>query len=110
MRADPWLNMLQNIEPSYDDIVHIMEKGPQYIAQKTKKGKNKWALTIVEKQYEFIVYSTGDQNKMQEIIDWVTDQLANVKDAHRSAYDQWYFKKEKDIDVFITFYNLKWAE
>ena len=106
---DPWLDMLKQIEPEYSSLQYILENGPEFIAETSKRGKY-WVLTIKEKEYDFIFYGSNDVEKSQKIIDWTEQQLSSWPNVKRMAYDQWYFKLKKDIEKFTILFNLKWAE
>lgn len=109
MTNDPWTDMLKQFEPEYTSLQYILEHGPEFTADTTKRGKY-WVLTIKEKEYDFIYYGTPDIEKSQQIIDWAEEQLASWPNVKRMAYDQWYFTYKKDIEKFVTLFNLKWAE
>jgi hypothetical protein len=108
--VDPWVQVLQQLEPSYFKWKDILEKGPNIIPNLLQKGKW-WCITLQE-----VVPDNSESNpvwsnpgKLDERVYWTHDHLMNWPDVKRMAHDMWHFKRRRDAEKFQTLYNLKWA-
>jgi hypothetical protein len=107
--SDPWLHILQQIQPLYFEWKKELENGPNIIADISRKGRS-WCVTLQEKNHSSEWTPVWiDPGKIDERVDWVTEQLTTWPSVRRMAHDMWYFKRRKDAEKFQMLYNLKWA-
>ena len=107
---DPWVHILQQIEPKYLELADLMETGPKILATLTKR-RLRWQVRIHED------WGSADQpdrnpgyGKLDKRCDWATEQLVNWKFVKRISYQDWIFFNKTQAEKFLTLYNLKWAE
>jgi hypothetical protein len=104
--SDRWINILQNLEPSYFKWKDIMDNGPSIIPKLSQKGR-KWEIILEE---QFVVdsqyYETDFHDNLGQAVEWATEQLKTWPKVRRLAYDQWEFLKKNDAEKFITLFHL----
>ena len=103
MTADPWIHMLQQLEPAYDKYKDIAEYGqPKFMIDLIPDIKGK---------FQILIYDDWnlDSKEFDESIFWATEQLATWPNCRRIAFDRWQFKRRKDAEKFKTLFILKWA-
>ena len=103
MIADPWIHMLQQLEPAYDNLKRIMEEGPRFKVDLNCLGNNKYQINIRE------VEGSIKFRELDEKCEWAADQLKSWPDCQRIALDMWQFNYRKDAAKFRTLFTLKWA-
>ncbi len=110
MNNDPWLHVLQQIEPQYFALKDLVENGPRVFAELSRRG-NWWVVTLQEELTPKPDLDPKYLNlgKLDERVDWSLKQLDTWPDVRRMAHDMWYFKRRRDAEKFQTIYNLKWA-
>jgi hypothetical protein len=105
-RVDPWIHVLEQLEPDYHKLKDTLNTGPKIFADLSQRGRW-WCITLQEDpNMTFNFPSTG---KLDERVDWTVGQLADWPNIKRMAHDMWYFKYKRDAEKFQTLYNLKWA-
>jgi hypothetical protein len=109
MVTDPWVHMLQQIQPAYIELKDILENGPKIFVDLSRRGKW-WCIQLQEDLPEPEWYPTVPNiGKLDERVNWVLGQLSTWADVKRMAHDMWYFKHKHDAEKFQTLYNLRWA-
>lgn len=111
MNSDPWIDVLQQLEPQYFKWKALVEDGPRIFADLSQRGR--WWCVIL--QEELILKSDLNVQwtkigKLDERVLWTQEQLETWPDVKRMAHDMWYFKRKRDAEKFQTLYSLKWAE
>ena len=104
MTVDPWLHMLQQIEPAYFRYKDIMVRGPNFKVELSRLSNNKYEILIRE------VHGLVEFGDLDEKCVWAADQLESWPDCRRVAWDRWQFKYRKDAAKFKTLFTLKWAQ
>jgi hypothetical protein len=111
--ADPWTQMLEQLEPEYLTLKFIVEVGPKVKAILRKinfswrvRIEEDWDNTASEDQH---LYYTLDYTNLDIRCDWADQQLATWKTATRFGHQEWKFSKQKDAEKFITLFNLRWT-
>lgn len=104
MTVDPWLHMLQQIEPEYFRYKDIMVQGPNFKVDLSRLSNNKYEILIRE------VHGLVEFGDLDEKCVWAADQLESWPDCRRVAWDRWEFKYRKDAAKFKTLFTLKWAQ
>lgn len=110
---DPWISILEALEPSYYKWKDILDNGPN-ISISLDKHKVRWwvniyedwANTAADQHYQ---YYTASDSKLRERIDWAAEQLEDWKFVSRQSYHHWAFMRKLDAEKFITLFNLKWS-
>lgn len=102
MISDPWYAILTSLEPNYDRLKVMLEKGPQVYAD-LHQQKRTWVITLQQDPTFF------EPSNISEIIEWATAELEKWKDVRRMSYDQWHFKRKRDAEKFQTLYHLRWT-
>ena len=106
MIVDPWLHMLQRIEPEYSKYRDIMIYGrTNFKVELSRLSNNKYEIRIHEEHG--VVFEFGD---LDEKCVWAANQLESWPDCRRVAWDRWQFKHHKDATKFKTLFTLKWAQ
>ena len=105
MISDPWLHMLQRIEPEYNKYKDIMIYGrPNFKVELSRLSNNKYQILIRE------IHGLVEFGDLDEKCVWAADQLESWPDCCRVAWDRWQFKHRKDALKFRTLFTLKWAQ
>ena len=73
----------------------------------SKRKARCWQLMIVEEPAT--IEELHNSLRLDECIDWTTQQLNNQIMAIRTSYDTWYFMRKQDAEKFATLWHLKWA-
>ena len=108
--ADPWTQMLEQVEPKYLTLKYIVENGPEVKAN-LRKVNLSWRVRLEEDwNNEEIggMYYTVDYQNLDERCEWASQQLATWKSATRLSHQEWKFSKRVDAEKFITLFNLRW--
>ncbi len=109
MNNDPWIHILQSIEPKYFELKNLLEKGPNIFADIYQRGKY-WCVTLQEQPSPNTTTPIwSNPGKLDERVDWAISQLDTWPGVKRMAHDTWHFKRKHDAEKFQTLYNLKWA-
>jgi len=105
-----WTHIVKALSSDYDSLKNILEQGPILRCILGKKGKET-ILTIVETYKESSVEVIQEYNTLNfdKCIDWANEQLEPWNNVRRMSYNQWYFKRKKDAEKFITLFTVKWA-
>lgn len=101
--AQTWLDVIRAFEPAYDDLKYMLDQGPNIVATIGQRG-NSWCVILEEKN------SYDGSTKLDERVEWATNQLKDWPSTRRMAWHMWYFKHKRDAEKFQTLYNLVWAE
>lgn len=101
--TDPWLGVLQQLEPAYLKWKDILEGGPKINAILSRNGL-KWRIRLEEANMHWT--STG---ALDERVEWTLNQLKNWPGVTRMSFDIWQFATRRDAEKFQTLYNLKWS-
>lgn len=106
---DPWVHVLQQLEPMYFKWKDIVDNGPKIHADLSQQGRW-WCITLQEESLPKTDLSVKWTNigKLDERVAWAKDQLKEWPDVKRMAHDMWYFKYRKDAEKFITLFHLSW--
>jgi hypothetical protein len=105
--TDPWKDMLTLLEPEYDQLKSILERGPTIIIS-LEKERSHWRISIRDDMtFDEFSYSDFD-SKINQAINWTEDQLKSWPDVRRMAYDIWWFERRRDAEKFKTMFTLKW--
>jgi len=105
----PWQHILSSLDPEYLKCVNALEDGPQYRCGLSKKGKYTVLQLHEYWQIDDKLYDTTDKHvRFDDHISWIEEQLITWPDVKRMAWDQWYFKYQRDAKKFITLFNMKW--
>ena len=99
--ADPWIHVLQQLEPLYFKWKDILEQGSKVHANLIRKGRQ-WCIVLNEEP----ITNFG---RLDERVEWTDNQLKDWSNVKRMSHDMWYFKHKHDAEKFQTLYNLKWA-
>jgi hypothetical protein len=108
--ADPWVQMIEDIEPEYHTLKFIVDFGPD-IKPVLRKVNLSWRVRLEEDwNNEEIggMYYTVDYQNLDERCEWASQQLATWKSATRLSHQEWKFSKRVDAEKFITLFNLRW--
>ncbi len=103
MIADPWIHVLRQIEPSYDDFKYMLERGSRVKAE-LRMFRNKWKVCIVEDLFH------SWENQLDLRCEWADEQLSKWKFVTRISHQEWIFINRRQAEKFLTLYNLRWAE
>lgn len=104
MTTDPWLHILQRIEPEYNKYKDIMEYGrPKFMIAFALLDNKKCQMHI---QDDWSLTS----REFDEGINWSKEQLASWPDCQQVTWNKWQFKHRKDAEKFKTLFTLKWAQ
>ena len=109
--ADPWVQMIEDIEPEYDTLKFVMEFGPD-IKPVLRKVNFYWRVRLEEDwNNEEIgeMYYTTDYQNLDERCEWARQQLSTWKTARRLSHQEWKFSKQQDAEKFIMLFNLRWT-
>lgn len=111
--VDPWIHILQELEPQYFRWKDLVEKGPRIFADLSQRGRW-WSITLQEELWipdvNDLSVKWSNIGKLDERALWTQQQLETWPDVKRMAHDMWYFKRRHDAEKFQTLYSLKWAE
>jgi hypothetical protein len=105
---DPWVGVLQALEPTYFKWKDIMEKGPHVSPEIWQTASGHCALTLQEvwegagEEYEH----TFSSSCLDDTIEWAVVELEKWQ-CKRTAYDTWQFKSIQDAEKFKTLFLLK---
>ena len=104
MTTDPWIHMLQQLEPAYFRYKDIMDRGPTFKVNISRRRHNgSYQIRIAEEWYLDL-----EQNNI--VINWAAEQLASWPNCKRKSWDMWDFKHRRDAEKFKTLFTLKWAQ
>jgi hypothetical protein len=108
--TDPWTHIIEQIEPLYFEWKHQLEQGPKIHAELSRRGRD-WCITLKEpSEYPDIDSLLWvNPGRLDERVEWATEQLKSWPMVKRMAHDMWFFKRKVDAEKFQTLYNLKWA-
>jgi hypothetical protein len=102
--TDPWQAMLLAIEPAYLQWKDEMELGPKFTIETKILSNVTWLCQIrIKEEWDL------DSLKLNEVIEWTTEQLAAWPNCKRTSWDRWEFKNLRDSQKFKTLFILKWA-
>ena len=104
---DPWIHVLQQLEPAYFKWKDILDNGPKISAEISRRGRV-WVITLQEEPTPLDI-KWSNIGKLDERVKWAVEQLTGWSGVARMAYDMFYFKRKRDAEKFQTLYNLKWA-
>ena len=109
--TDTWTHIVKAFTKDYNSIKEMIEIGPQPRCILGTKGRQT-IVTVVEiwKEDKLDLVAKYNSADFDSYIDWTIEQLETWSDVRRMAYDQWYFKRKKDAEKFITLFNIKWAK
>lgn len=109
--SDTWTHIMRALSKDYDASKAMLEAGPKPKCIIGTKGRQT-VVTIVERWEDSGIISNlyTPSNKLNEYVEWSTEQLETWQGVKRMSYDQWYFKRRADAEKFITFFMVKWAE
>lgn len=113
MNSDPWIGVLKQLEPKYQDLKYMSEHAPK-IRVVLRKVNLAWRIRIEEdwehvSEDEQYLYYTADYGNLDSRCDWSAEQLKDWKMVNRLSYQEWKFWKRTDADKFLTIFNLKWS-
>lgn len=111
MNIDPWIGVLQQIEPRYDYYKSMIEEGPNIVA-KARPVNLRWRVRIEEdwKTTSGEYYYTFDDSKLDKRCKWAEEQLKSWRFVARLSHQEWVFFNKRQAEKFVTLFNLKWAE
>jgi hypothetical protein len=110
VNSDPWLHIIQQIQPLYFKWKDELENGPVIHTELSRRGRE-WCITLKE-QSEYSDVDTllwSNPGRLDERVEWALNQLSTWPNVRRMAHDMWFFKKRRDAEKFQTLYNLTWA-
>lgn len=113
MIGNPWTQVLEQFEPTYQDLKYQMEHAPN-IRLVLRKVNLFWRVRIEEDwdsvssqdQYQ---YYTANSGNLDTRCDWSAEQLRNWTGTTRLSYQEWKFCNRITAEKFLTIFNLKWA-
>ena len=111
MNSDPWIRILEQLEPKYQDLKYMSEHAPK-IRVVLRKVNMAWRIRIEEDWThvdEAEQYYTADHGNFDGRCEWATEQLKDWKFVNRLSYQEWKFERRADADKFLTIFNLKWS-
>ena len=105
---DPWVGVLQALEPTYFKWRDIMEKGTYISPEIWQTASGHCALTLQEvwegargsDEYTF------SSTYLDNTIEWAVVELEKWQ-CKRTAYDTWQFNSIQDAEKFKTLFFLK---
>lgn len=111
MNVDPWISIIKQVCPEYDESLNSMIKGPTIIPTLERSTDRRWKIILVEHWDvdEELFKGTISSSGLDEKVEWCTDILKSWASAKRMAFDQWYFDDKREAEKFITFYHLYWG-
>lgn len=104
MTTDPWIHMLEQIEPAYHKYMKILNEGIKFKVELIRISNNKCQIHI--RELEGLI----EFGELDEKCVWAADQLNSWPDCHRVSWDRWQFNHRKDAEKFRTLFTLKWAQ
>lgn len=113
--TDPWMHMIYQVCPTYDDLKYMMNNFPK-IKIVIEGKRNSWNLSVVENRSDFGHDEGGsysyqpDNPNYDFIVNWSEQELSTWKNCRRIAWNMWQFKYKQDAEKFSTLFYLKWAQ
>lgn len=109
--TDPWIDVLRQIEPNYDQYQTMVEKGPKIVARARKINLN-WRVRIEEEwnstNGEF--YYTSDYSNLDLRCKWAEEQLKDWRFVTRLSHQEWKFFNKRQAEKFVILFSLRWAQ
>ena len=86
-RVDPWIHVLEQIEPIYHTLKNNLEHGPKIFADLSQRGRW-WCISLQEDPN--MTFNFSDTGKLDERVNWTLEQLAEWPEVKRMAHHMWY--------------------
>ena len=113
MNSDPWTGVLEQFEPTYQNLKYKMERAPKIrvVLRKVNlawrvRFEEDWDNTSSEDHY---LYYTADYGNLDTRCNWSAEQLNKWIDVTRLSHQEWKFRSRNTAEKFLTIFNLKWA-
>lgn len=107
---DRWYQLIKALDRDYDELREIMEHGIS-IKTSIKKNNRGWLLFIEEdwsnSSIELEYYDSD--NGLDQRCSWAATQLETWPNVNRCGWQDWQFKYKRDVEKFMTLYNLTWS-
>lgn len=109
--TDPWISVLKALEPEYERLSDMADKGPHTSPELWKNSKGKWSVTLQEVWGDEVWTNEGPFGGeiLDKTVEWAEQELKKW-DCNRTAYDTWMFRKKQDAEKFITLFLIQWPK
>jgi hypothetical protein len=101
-----WTQILQSLEPEYDNLSKIIEDEP-YIEPKLSLMENGNYIVSFDEVWPTI-FSFDYSSKLDDRLNWASKELEKWSSVNRSDWNAWRFQHLRDAERFLILYNLKW--
>ncbi len=103
--TDPWVAMVKQLVPNYDELCSMSSIVPDvyaYIKDSTLTVSMQWPDDAEHMLHE-------DLSKIDACVEWCVSELSNWDDCTRISWNKWNFARRIDAEKFLTLLNLKWS-
>lgn len=105
---NPWIQIVEAIEPEYQNLKRTMEQGPNIRAILYLNSSIRWRITIEEVWPDSVIGISTD--KFDRYVEWSAQQLKDWPGVRRVSWDSWDFPNKREAERFIIIFNLSWSQ
>ena len=106
--SDPWIQIIETLEPEYQDLKLTMEQGPTIRPILYLNSVKRWRVTIEEVWPGDIIGSSD--GRFDRLVEWSSNHLKDWPGIRRVAWDSWDFPTKREAERFVIIFNLSWSQ
>lgn len=107
---DSWTQVIEALEPNYQNLKSIMETGPEIKPALYLNRNKKWRVTIQEVWPDNIEKISVNNSELDQLVEWSVEELKKWKGIRRVAWDSWDFPTKREAEKFVIIFNLSWSQ
>lgn len=104
-----WTQIVQSLDPDYDNLLRVVEEGPD-IEIILEKSKTDQSCTVTLQEVWSVNWARSfDSERLDERLFWTSELLDKWSNIDRIEYNSWRFDNLRNAERFLILYNLKWS-